>query len=240
VLVKTLRSALLIAGVAISFGASAHAGITSVVSGNGAVGSQDGAVSFLLGPPTGTFTPTFNNAANYTPAQVVTPNPNWVSNAAYDAATGTAAKWDSTAQNVPSSSGNSAVYAIALGGAGGLGSSLAAILTGSFASDDFLTSIWLNGNLIYSYNPPTGAVGMFLAPNSLGTISISSAFINATSQNYLYLEDDNDPATGGPAGLIFNLSVTTTTVPEPSSIAMVGIAGLMGVGAYVRRKRSIA
>jgi hypothetical protein len=55
--------------------------------------------------------------------------------------------------------------------------------------------------------------------------------------NTLYIEDDN---TGGPSGLIYNLNISTSTVPEPSSLAMVGIAGLMGAGFFARRKRSIA
>jgi hypothetical protein len=44
-------------------------------------------------------------------------------------------------------------------------------------------------------------------------------------------------ANGGYTPLL-NAAVLSTIVPEPSSIVMMGIGGIVGLGAFVRRQRS--
>lgn len=62
----------------------------------------------------------------------------------------------------------------------------------------------------------------------------------ATAATQVISFQSTDPVNQQSGIVLGNVDLETTTVPEPSSIAMVSIASLVGVGAFVRRKRSIA
>ncbi len=87
----------------------------------------------------------------------------------------------------------------------------------------------IDGSLSISHSGATMAAPGFVATTLYFTASTSIETVTFQS---------TDPATD--ASGIFISNVSLNTVPEPSSIAMVGMAGMIGVGAFVRRKRSIA
>jgi hypothetical protein len=221
VTVKTLKMALVLAGLA--FGTSANAAFTPItlVSGNGSIGGTDSLVSFTAGPSTGEFT-TLPFTPGTTAAQIVSPNQAWTSIAG--------AKWVSTVNTGNAYGGVTALYSINFSTAG-LGAGVPLYLSGLVAADDTLTGIYVDGHLISGTSGAT-----YTSASTIATTDISS-LLSAGTSHTLYF-DDNQTVAGSAAGVLF--SVTLTTVPEPSSLAMVGIAGLMGVGALVRRKRSIA
>ncbi len=234
-IVKTVRTALVLAS--LSFAATANAGVINLVSGQGTIGGTDSAVKMLVGPTSGDFptTPSFD-VSTYQSAFVANPNPNsWVHPSSTPALG--AAQWDVTSvqsNGNPGTLGNTAIYAISIGP---VGSVLSATLGGVYAVDNSINHIWVgNGSGTVTEITPSGFVsGSFGAITTLSSIDITS-YLSATGPNYLYIEGYN---TDGPSGLVFNLSVNTS-VPEPSSLAMVAIAGLSGLGFYARRKRSIA
>jgi hypothetical protein len=237
VTVKTLRTALILVGLGLSFGASANASVINLLSGNGTAGGPvpgtgaDARVQVYTGstPTNGTipFTPITN--PSYTPASVVVANPAWTASISNSA--GTAAQWDAVSPTGATTSSSSAIYAYSFNETDA--SIGAATLSGSYAADDNIGMIWLNGNVLTGLLP-----GTFTSATTLAPINISSYL--TTGSNTLYIEDVN--TNGGPSGVLFsfNISNTLSAVPEPSSIAMVSIAGLMAAGFYARRKRSIA
>ena len=218
---KTLRTALVLAGLGL-FGASANAGVINLVSGQGTVGGSDSAVSVLTGPyNTPMPSPIDFNLADYKAASVVAPIAPWT-------ATIAGAQWDSVSPvGNTGNNGLTAIYAISFTEASTFP---IATLSGLYAVDDFIGRVWLNGTLIIN-NTLTGS---FTSTNTLAPVDISSTLTAGT--NTLYIENLNTG--GGPSGILFNLQITTNTVPEPTSLAMVGIAGLAGFGYAVRRKRA--
>jgi hypothetical protein len=222
--VKTLRSALAIIGLGLVFAAPANAGFGTYVSGNGTAGTTDTAVTFVAGPQTGAFVGPLPFGSATTPAYVVTPNNNWT-------ATIAGAQWDSINPAANQYQGSTALYAINVGTftaaqiAGGIS------LTGLVSADDTVGGIYVNGTQVVGQltNTYTSAASV-----SVGNIS---SLLTTTGPNILYVYDINQNA-GSASGVLFSL--TLTSVPEPSSIIMVGLAGLVGVGLKVRRKRSIA
>ncbi len=233
--VKTLRTALILVGLGLSFGASANASVINLLSGNGTAGGPvpgtgaDARVQVYSNGTNGTipFTPITN--PSYTPASVVVANPNWT--ATISNSSGTAAKWDALSPSGATTNSSSSIYAISFNVTDAtIG---AATLSGLYAADDTVGMIWLNGTALTGQLP-----GTFTAATTLAPINISSYL--TTGSNTLYIEDVN--TNGGPSGILFSFDITNnlSTVPEPSSIAMVSIAGLMAAGFYARRKRSIA
>jgi hypothetical protein len=214
---------LVLVGLGLGFVSSANAELINLVSGVGTPGGADSKVKELTGNYTGSVPFQLIGSGNYVNATVVAPYPTW--------ATLGGAQWDSvsaTGNGIPTgSNGASAIYAETFTTNSAF---VIASLSGSYAVDNGIANIWLNGTLISGALP-----GSYDTVSTLAPINIASALLLGT--NTLYIEDDN---TGGPSGLIYNLNISTSTVPEPSSLAMVGIAGLMGAGFFARRKRSIA
>jgi hypothetical protein len=233
VIVKTLKTALVLVGLGLSFGGQAQASFSPItlVSGNSTPGTVDTKVTYVANPAgNGTFA-TFNDstlASATTSAYTVTPNASWTT-----AISG--AQWDSTSATGNGYSYNAsvtAIYAITFNV-----TSLVdpVYISGSFEADNYMNGIYVD----HTANQIAGTVTSdpsFNSPTTITNVNISSFLTLGT--NTLYFYDVNAPSTGGPAGVLFNL--TLTSVPEPSSIVLVGIAGLMGLGFHARRKRAIA
>lgn len=222
--VKTLRSALAIIGLGLVFAAPANAGFGTYVSGNGPTGTTDTAVTFVAGPQTGSFVGPLPFGSATTPAYVVTPNAGWT-------ATIGGAQWDSIASYGSAYGGTTALYAINVGTftAGQLAAPI--FLSGLVSADDTVGGIYINGTQVVGPLSNT-----YTSAASVGPINVAS-LLTSSGPNILYVYDINQNP-GSASGVLFSLSLSP--VPEPSSIIMVGLAGLVGVGLKVRRKRSIA
>jgi hypothetical protein len=227
--VKTLKTALALVGLSLSFAASANAAFSPItlVSGNGTLGGggtvavTDSIVKFAAGPQTGDFVGPLPFASATNTAYVVPPNPGWT------AVIG-GAQWDSVASYGSSYGGTTALYAYTYTITSAPTSTL--FLGGMLSSDDSISGIYIDGTLV------SGPIaGTYTTATTLGLTALTAAESTVGSHT-LYIDAVNqNPGTA--SGVLFSL--TLTTVPEPSSIILVGLAGLVGVGYQIRRKRAI-
>ena len=76
--------------------------------------------------------------------------------------------------------------------------------------------------------PTRGQYGLFTATFAPTTLMNSSPFIGIYARHFSLAETD-----------LLNIKLTVLTVPEPSSLTMVGVAGLLGLFEWARRRRKI-
>ena len=103
----------------------------------------------------------------------------------------------------------------------------AAMIVGKVSSDDQITAVYLNGNLISNAITPTPTPDQ--GYTSLYPLSITSGFQSGTNT----LTFDTKNTHFGTEGFVASL---TGTVPEPASLALLGI-GSLGAVRLVRRSR---
>jgi hypothetical protein len=228
--VKTLKTALALVGLSLSFAASANAAFTPItlVSGNGTLAGggtiavPDSVVKFAAGPQTGDFVGALPFASATNTAYVVPPNLGWT------AVIG-GAQWDSIAPYSFAYGGTTALYAETYTITTAPTSTL--FLVGSISADDQIGGIYIDGTLVSG-----PLAGTYTSVTAVGPIALTAAESTVGSHT-LYIDAVNqNPGTA--SGVLFSL--TLTTVPEPSSIILVGLAGLVGVGYQIRRKRATA
>ncbi len=239
--VKSIISGLVLVGLGLMVEGSANAGF--FVSGAAGVGNTDTNTTYFANPAgNGEFTAPSANlpAALAGPAaSIVNPfsdqyGDNWYAGTTTNAA-GTA-NWVSTVSttgNAPGQ-GSTAIYAIYLGSLSPTAGP--EVLTISLAADNVVSYVWINN----SSNVVATNLTTYFSHLTTFTYTISASEITAGS-NYLYIDVVNTggPSPSNPSGLIYAGSIVP--VPEPASMAMVAIGGLMGVvGFRARRKLSIA
>jgi hypothetical protein len=210
-----------------SFTPSAGFTPITLVSGNGTLGGggtvavTDSIVKFAAGPQTGDFVGPLPFASATNTAYVVPPNPGWT-------ATIGGAQWDSIAPYSFAYGGTTALYAETYTITTAPTSTL--FLVGSISADDQIGGIYIDGTLVSG-----PLAGTYTSVTAVGPIALTAAESTVGSHT-LYIDAVNqNPGTA--SGVLFSL--TLTTVPEPSSIILVGLAGLVGVGYQIRRKRAI-
>jgi len=174
-------------------------------SGNGSIGGTDGAITFLLGPPSGDFGHTFT-ADDFSSAQtgpaafIVDPNPLWMSSLTADES----AKWIGTNADAGCCAGNTALYAVSFEITNAFTS---ATLELFYAVDDAIgdtvinngpnTGIYLNGSAACG-----GAFAIGFSEQHWVSCDVSSLMRVGT--NWLYIEDGN---VEGSAGLLFSATI---------------------------------
>jgi MYXO-CTERM domain-containing protein len=223
----------------IVFGASAaHADqIITLHSGNGSIGGADSAISMLVGPPNSAFANAFTAtdfaAASTGPAAtIISRNASWLYTPAFS---DPSAQWVSTSSG-GATEGSSALYAIDF-----------------TITDAFLTAATLD--LTYALDNILGGgpnQGLFIngvaLPGSTnfnsGNYAVESNFVSADISSLLTLGTNtlyiNVNDVGGPAGLLFHATITTTgsndaPVPAPGALGLLGL-GLAALGAIHRRR----
>jgi hypothetical protein len=178
----------------------------TVRTGNGPVGGRDAAVTFLLGPQTGSFgraftSADFANAQTGPNAYIVSPNPLWIPGLSADSA-----KWIGTNANSGLGVGNTALYAVSFQITNPFAN---ATLELSDAADDGIgeaagggpnTGVYLNGTAVCGNSFVIG----FSQEHSITCGSVGPTLHLGT--NWLYIEDGNAE---GPAGLLFSATITT-------------------------------
>lgn len=222
-------SALVIAGASIAAKADQ---IITLRSGNGAVGGLDSAVSMLVGPANsafaGAFTPAdFAAAAGGPQASIVNRNAAWLDPSAFS---DPSAQWITTSPTGASSEGATALYAIDFTITDA--AIAAAQIVFNFAVDNFLgggsnQGLFINGAAL-SGGTSGGNFG------SVFTFTRTDiAPLLTTGLNTLYI---NSTDAGGPSGLLFSATITTTAaaIAEPGMAAILGV-GLVGLGVARRR-----
>jgi hypothetical protein len=206
--------------------AAGRAEVITVRSGNGDVGQLDSQVHMLVGPPDSAFpdafTPADFAAADAGPAAPIIANhPAWAAQLAGDSLS----KWIATNPS-GASEGSTALYAINF------------VLTDPFTTatldlnffvDNVLGSgpnegVYLNGTAISGDS--TGGTYGGREEFSLSRDDVASLLVRGT--NTLYIDQTDQ---GGPAGLLFRATITTS--PEPTSLGLLGL----GVLAILRRRR---
>ena len=149
----------------------------------------------------------------------------WLANGGLSS--GSMAKWVGVDQNGYAGASHSALYAISFN----LAQAGAAKLNFTYTSDDQIgddlnEGLFLNGNAIAGTKSPGvtwNGVVTSLTNLDLGVLS--------AGQHTLYINVAN---TGnGPSGIMFEGSVTQEPVPEPASMAVLGL----GVAALLRRRK---
>jgi len=115
-----------------------------------------------------------------------------------------------------------------------------AILTMNLTGDDFVSSLTLNGNTIYSsvggVSPWTSAAGTLVVNDSSLYFDPGPNTLVFTVPNY---GSDGAGTTSGPTGLIVAASVTAVSTPEPGSLGLV-LIGLMSIAAGLMRRKRLA
>jgi hypothetical protein len=227
------KATAIVLGLFLPSGGVAKAGLVNLQSGNGTIGGTDSAITFLAGPTTSDF-PTVLTPGNFTSAQtgpaafIVSHYPTWIASLTSDPT----AQWISTTADGAINGGNppTGLYAIAFNLDGGFSS---ATLSLTYAVDNQLGSslnegVYLNGSAISGDS--TG--GGFLSATTITRSDVASLLHAGT--NYLYIDAVNRGEAGG---LIFSATITTSSVvPEPSSLVMVSIGMLTGLGLWAHRK----
>jgi len=183
-----------------------------VQGGNGPVGGNDSAVTFLLGPPSGPFNHTFTSAdfasAQSGPAAfILSQTPYWISGLSSDPS----ARWIGTNPSAGLSQGNTALYAVSFQITSAFTSANLGLY---YAEDDAIgdtvvnngpnTGVYLNGSAVCG---GAFAVG-FSQQHSASCGDVSSLLKVGT--NWLYIEDTN--AVVSAAGLLFSATVATNDV----------------------------
>jgi hypothetical protein len=208
--------------------------IITLRSGNGSVGGPDSLVNMLVGPANSGFGSAFT-PADFAGAQIgadafiISPHPAWITGLAGDSLS----KWIGTSATAVSE-GSTALYAIDF------------TLTTPFSSASL--------DLHYAVDNTLGGgpnQGVFLNGTPVSGSSTGGGFSSETvltrsdigpllslGPNTLYI---NATDLGGPAGLLFRATITTTevtgaVVPEPASVALFGV-GAFGVLAHSWRRK---
>jgi len=91
-------------------------------------------------------------------------------------------------------------------------------ITGQLAADDQAT-IYLNGVDVFDGAPDNTAPWSFLQ-----ALTISSGFISGINTLDIYIPNNIEGSNDGPTGLQLNLTGTATPVPEPASVALLGLS----------------
>jgi hypothetical protein len=218
----------------------AQADLTIVLrSGNGTIGGTDTLVNMLVGPANSSFASTFTSA-DFTAARIgadafiIARNSAWIPTLSGDASS----QWISTSAS-GASEGSTALYAISFTLTEAFSS---AALDLHYASDNFLggapnQGVYINGTAISG----NSSGGNFGSEFSLSRSDIAPLLTLGT--NTLYI---NSTDVGGPSGLLFRATITTTGVataaPEPSTMASAatGVLILASYAAKRRRRRAVA
>ncbi len=179
-------------------------------------------------------------AANFTSAQTGTAASVLSSTPFYIASLvdGPGAEWIGTNSSAGASSGDTALYAISFNVPSAVSS---ASFNLYYAVDNILgdsnPGIYINGTALPNSTALlcSECVSSFTQENNYTDANIGSLLVSGT--NWLYFDGVNQ---GGPAGLIFSATITytpTSSVPDPSSLALL-VTGLLGVGimAFCRKQ----
>jgi hypothetical protein len=206
--------------------AQGQAEVITVRSGNGSAGQPDSQVHMLVGPSdspfAAAFTPADFAAADAGPAAFIIVNhPAWASQLAGDSLS----KWIATNPD-GSAEGSTGLYAIDFVLADPF---TAASLELAYYVDNLLgggpnQGVFLNGTAISGDS--TGGTYGGREEFSLSRNDIAPLLVHGL--NTLYIDQTDQ---GGPAGLLFRATITTT--PEPTSMGLLGL----GLLAVLRRRR---
>jgi len=214
-------------------GIIASAETVTVRSGNGPVGGDDSAVTFLLGPPSGPFNHAFTSAdfasAQSGPAAfILSQTPYWISGLSSDPS----AHWIGTDPSAGFSQGNTALYAVSFQITSAFTSATLALY---YAEDDAIgdtvvnngpnTGVYLNGSAVCG---GAFAVG-FSEQHSANCGDVSSLLHVGT--NWLYIEDTN--AVVSAAGLVFSATIGTTEIGTSTVTVRSGNGPVGGVDSAV-------
>lgn len=219
---------LLAVGLAFSLVNPARGETVVVRSGNGSIGGTDTSINMLVGPAdaafSAAFTPAdFAAARTGADAFIINRNPAWLASLPSDAS----AQWIATNAN-GAGEGATALYAIDFILIEPFGD---ATLDLRFAVDNLLgggpnQGVFLNGTPISGVTTGGGFSGEFshvrsdIAP--LLTLGANTLYINSTDA-------------GGPGGLLFSATITTTAIiPEPGCILL----GACSIGLILRRRHA--
>ena len=118
------------------------------------------------------------------------------------------------------------------------GQATSAQITGSWLADDYGTGIFLNGvGVGQSSLPAFGGLGGPLVFFSISNGGAGQAQFQLNNNSLVFgVANDSSRALGGPTPTGLRVQISTTTVPEPGTILLMG-AGLAGV-LVARRRRS--
>lgn len=241
---KSIRTALV--GIAFAAGLSASTAsadqIINLRSGNGAVGSTDGQITFLQGPANTGFGTVFtgadfSNARAGAAAAIINRNLAWI--APTNFAPDTSAQWISNSAG-GASEGSSALFAIDFTVTDAVIAS--ASISFNFSVDNILGTtqpsfgvnqgLFLNGVALSGNTSGGGFQSIF----NITRTDIAPLLVTGTNTLYINATD-----VGGPGGLIFSTTITTeggtvVAVSEPGLVAVFGV-GLLGLGLARRRNR---
>lgn len=209
-------------------GLTVSAATLTIRSGNGTVGGTDSQIKVLIGPLTGdmghTFTAAdFAAAENAQPASVISPNQLWLSGLKADPA----AKWIGPNSLASATGGRTGLYAISFQVPP---DSLSASLNFTYAADNTIGEFAFGGPNTGVYINGTSVCGtsFFVSFDVEHTVNCGNVTqLLRAGTNWLYIEGWNG---GGPSGLIFSATLTTTTAPtiKPGGIVNSTTLGLGG------------